>query len=153
MLWVESDTVSGLLFVLAAFVITQLILALVAYYRVFVYARRHGGSSLQTALEEGKVALAIRFFGHLMGVALAITAASGVVAYQSDSLLMPLLLWAGVTIVFTILVSLIASLARKVVLMGVDVVEEVDNQNNVGVAAIEAAISISIGLFFVALFA
>ena len=39
------------------------------------------------------------------------------------------------------------------VLLGVNVIEEVDNQNNIGVAAIEAAIAISIGLFFVALFA
>jgi len=37
--------------------------------------------------------------------------------------------------------------------MGVDVVEEVNSQNNVGVAAIEASIYISIGLFFTALFA
>ena len=51
-----------------------------------------------------------------------------------------------------VFLSLIASLARKIVLLGVDVVEEVDNQNNVGVAAIEAAIAIAVGLFFVALF-
>jgi len=52
----------------------------------------------------------------------------------------------------TILLSFIAIIARKIVLFGVDVVEEVDNQNNVGVAAIEAAIAIAVGLFFVALF-
>ena len=152
MLWVESDTLSGLLVVLAAFLVTQLVLALVAYYRIAVYARRHEGNSLQSAFADGQVALAVRFFGHLMGVALAITAASGVVAYQADGLIVALLLWGGITLLFTILVSLIAGLARKVVLMGVDVVEEVDNQNNVGVAAIEAAIAISVGLLFVALF-
>ena len=48
---------------------------------------------------------------------------------------------------------LFAGIARSAVLYGVDVVEEVDEQNNIGVAAIEAAISISIGLLFVALFA
>ncbi len=153
MLWVESDTLSGLLVVLAAFVITQLLLAIVAYCRVWVFARRHEGNSLQAALANGQTALAVRFFGHLMGVALAVTAASGVVAYQADALVEALLLWAGVTLLFTILVSLLASLARRVVLLGVDVIEEVDNQNNVGVAAIEAAIAIAIGLFFVALFA
>ncbi len=152
MLWVESDTLNGLLVVLAAFVITQLLMALVSKYRVVVYARRHDGESLQSVLEAGKVALAIRFLGHIIGVALAITAASGVVAYQTENLLMALLVWALVALVFSILVSLIASIARNVVLYGIDVVEEVDNQNNVGVAAIEASISISIGLFFVALF-
>ena len=153
MLWVESDTFSGLLVVLSAFVDAQILLALVAYYRAAVYARRHDGTSLQAAFANGQTALAVRFFGHLMGVALAVTAASGIVAYQPEGLVMALLLWAVVALLFTIFVSLIASLARKVVLMGVDVVEEVDNQNNVGVAAIEAAIAISVGLFFVALFA
>lgn len=153
MLWVESDTLNGLVVVLAAFVITQLLMALVSKYRVLVYARRHDGESLQSVLEAGKVALAIRFLGHIFGVALAITAASGVVAYQTENLVMALVTWTLVALVFAILVSLIAGIARKVVLFGVDVVEEVDNQNNVGVAAVEASISISIGLFFVALFA
>jgi hypothetical protein len=152
MLWVESDTLNGLLIVLAAFVITQLLMALVSKYRVIVYARRHDGESLHSVLEAGKVALAIRFLGHVLGVALAITAASGVVAYQTENLLMALMVWALVALVFSILVSLIASIARYAVLFGVNVVEEVDHQNNVGVAAIEASISISIGLFFVALF-
>jgi uncharacterized membrane protein YjfL (UPF0719 family) len=152
MLWVESDTFNGLLIVLAAFVITQLLMALVSKYRVLVYARRHDGESLHSVLEAGKVALAIRFLGHVLGVALAITAASGVVAYQTENLVMALLAWALVALVFSILVSLIASIARYAVLFGVNVVEEVDHQNNVGVAAIEASISISIGLFFVALF-
>ena len=152
MLWVESDTFNGLLIVLAAFVITQLLMALVSKYRVLVYARRHDGESLHSVLEAGKVALAIRFLGHVLGVALAITAASGVVAYQTENLVMALLAWALVALVFSILVSLIASIARYAVLFGVNVVEEVDHQNNVGVAAIEASISISIGLLFVALF-
>lgn len=152
MLWVESDTLNGLLLVLAAFVITQLLMALVSKFRILVYARRHDGMSLLSALEAGSVSLAIRFLGHIMGVALAITAASGVVAYQPENILVALATWALVALVFTILVSLIASLARSAVLFGVDVVEEVDRQNNIGVAAIEAAISVSIGLFFVALF-
>jgi uncharacterized membrane protein YjfL (UPF0719 family) len=153
MLWVESETFSGLLVVLAAFVITQLLLALVTSYRIQVYARRNGGASLQNAFAEGHVALSVRFMGHLMGVALALTAASGVVAYPEDSLHIALLTWAGVTLLFTMMVSLLAVVARSVILAGINVVEEVDEQHNLGVAAIEAAIYISIGLFFAALFA
>jgi hypothetical protein len=63
------------------------------------------------------------------------------------------MLWAGFTLLFTVLVSLLAIIARNIVLLGVNVVEEVNDQNNVGVAAIEAAIYISIGMFFTALFA
>ncbi len=153
MLWVESETLSGLLVVLAAFVITQLLLALVTRYRIQVFARRNNGASLQQAFAEGHVALSIRFMGHLIGVALALTAASGVVAYSEQTLLIALMTWAGVTLLFTMLVSLLAVIARNVILAGVDVAEEVDKQHNLGVAAIEAAIYISIGLFFTALFA
>jgi len=152
MLWVESDTFNGLLAVLAAFVLTQLLLALVTKYRMIVFARRDAGESLESAFKEQKVALAIRFFGHLLGVALALTAASGVVAY-GDNLVLSLGLWAGVTLLFAVLVSMLAIIARNIVLLGVDVVEEVNKQNNVGVASIEAAIYVSIGLFFTALFA
>ena len=152
MLWVETDALSGLLLVLSAFVSVQVLLAIVASYRGWVYSRRHDGSSLQLALNDGQIALAIRFFGHVIGVALAVTAASGIVAYFTEDIALALLRWVGVALILTIFLSLIASLARKIVLLGVDVVEEVDNQNNVGVAAIEAAIAIAVGLFFVALF-
>ena len=152
MLWVETDALSGLLLVLTAFVSVQILLAIVASYRGWVYSRRHDGSSLQLALNDGQIALAIRFFGHVIGVALAVTAASGIVAYFTEDIALALLRWVGVALILTIFLSLIASLARKIVLLGVDVVEEVDNQNNVGVAAIEAAIAIAVGLFFVALF-
>tara|TARA_B100000941_G_scaffold285434_1_gene257484 strand:- start:615 stop:1505 length:891 start_codon:yes stop_codon:yes gene_type:complete len=152
MLWVETDALSGLLLVLSAFVSVQILLAIVASYRGWVYSRRHDGSSLQLALNDGQIALAIRFFGHVIGVALAVTAASGIVAYFTEDIALALLRWVVVALILTIFLSLIASLARKIVLLGVDVVEEVDNQNNVGVAAIEAAIAIAVGLFFVALF-
>ena len=152
MLWVETDALSGLLLVLTAFVSVQILLAIVASYRGWVYSRRHDRSSLQLALNDGQIALAIRFFGHVIGVALAVTAASGIVAYFTEDIALALLRWVGVALILTIFLSLIASLARKIVLLGVDVVEEVDNQNNVGVAAIEAAIAIAVGLFFVALF-
>ncbi|MCB1647012.1 MAG: DUF350 domain-containing protein [Pseudomonadales bacterium] len=153
MLWVESDSVNGLLVVVAAFVATQLLLGLVSYYRMAVFARRNPGATLQGALADGHVAVAIRFLGHMVGVALALTAASGVVSYTMDTLALALLLWFAVTVLFTVLVSLFAIIARNIILMGINVVEEVDQQHNIGVAAIEAAVYIAVGLFFAALFA
>ncbi|MDK1024578.1 MAG: DUF350 domain-containing protein [Gammaproteobacteria bacterium] len=152
MLWVESDTWDGLVIVLVTFLITQLLLALVTRYRLLVYSRRHAGASLQEAFAAGNVALAIRFMGHILGVALALTAASGVVEYDRSNLPIAVALWAAITLFFSFLVSLLSVLARSVILWGVDVVEEVDQQGNIGVAAIEAAVYVSIGLFFLALF-
>ena len=44
------------------------------------------------------------------------------------------------------MLSALSIIAQRVVLLGIDVVEEVDNQRNIGVAAIEAAIFIGFGL-------
>ena len=152
MLWVEGDQLTGLLTVLLAFLVTQLLMALVTRYRLFVYARRHAGASLQEALKAGNLALAVRYLGHLVGVALGVTAASGIVVYDQERLLVCLGTWLGVSLVLVLLVSLLSILARKIVLMGIDVVEEVDHQKNVGVAAVECAIYLSMGLLLAALF-
>ena len=44
-----------------------------------------------------------------------------------------------------------ALIARKAILFGVNVVAEVDEQNNIGVAAIEAAIYLGLGVVIQAL--
>ncbi len=152
MRWVESDTWDGLLIVLVTYLITQILLALVTRYRLLVYSRRHAGASLQQAFIDGNVALSLRFMGHILGIALALTAASGVVEYDRSNLVTAVILWAVITLIFSLLVSLLSVVARSVILFGIDVVEEVDRQGNIGVAAIEGAVYISIGLFFMALF-
>lgn len=152
MLWTEGDALVGAAAVLGAFVVTQVLLALVTRWRLAVYAGRHAGGSLQQALADGNAALAVRYLGHVLGVALAVTAASGVVVFDLTNLPLTAAAWTGVCLLFMGMVSLLAMLARRVILVGIDVVEEVDRQHNTGVAAIEAAISIAVGLFIAGLF-
>jgi len=152
MSWVEAEMLTGVVIVLIAFVITQLILSLVTRYRLAVYSKRHSGASLQEAFAQGNVALAVRYTGHLLGVALAITAASGVVNFLPEALASSLIGWAIASLIFAVALSLLAVLVRKAVLHGINVVEEVDKQQNVGVACVEASVYLSIGLFIVALF-
>lgn len=153
LIWVDSNELNGLLAVLVAFLITQLLLGLVTFYRMKVYASRHNGDSLQNAFAAGNVALAMRYMGHLVGVSLAVTAASGVIEYSNESWYMGLAGWSLVALIFAVLVSVLSVLARLIVLLGINVVEEVDQQKNIAVGVIEAAIFVAIGLFFVALFA
>ncbi len=151
MLWVDTESFLGLFIVIAGFFISQLLLILVTFYRSRVYAWRHDGASLQAAFRDGKQALAIRYLGHKIGVALAIVAASGIIEYQEYYVLPGLLGWFVAAFFMTILVSLFAIGARLVVLPKVDVKEEVDIQNNFGVAMIEAVIYISMGVVLAAL--
>ena len=54
--------------------------------------------------------------------------------------------WLAWAVVLAVVLSALSIIAQRVVLLGIDVVEEVDNQRNIGVAAIEAAIFIGFGL-------
>ncbi|MBL1277657.1 MAG: DUF350 domain-containing protein [Ectothiorhodospiraceae bacterium] len=152
MIWVDTESFSGLLMVLGGFVFSQILMMLVTRYRLFVYASRHNGENLQGAFEAGNIALALRYFGHNVGVALAVTAASGIATYTEGQEIESAILWAGVSLGLTIGLSLLSILARHIILWGINVVEEVDKQKNVGVGFIECMIYISNGVLMVALF-
>lgn len=145
MVWIDDTSLFGLIAVVVGFIASQVVLILVTQYRTRVYAKRHNGASLQNAFEQGNKALAVRYLGHKIGVALAVTAASGFVPYNDDRILMACLAWGFISLVLTITLSLIAMAARHIILAKIDVVEEVDNQQNMGIAYIEAMIYISIG--------
>ena len=145
MVWIDDTSLFGLVAVVIGFVVSQVVLILVTQYRTRVYAKRHNGKSLQQAFEQGNQALAVRYLGHKVGVALAVTAASGFVPYNDDRIFMACLVWGLFSIILTVALSLIAMGARQVILAKIDVVEEVDKQKNMGIAYIEAMIYISIG--------
>ena len=152
MIWVDTESFNGLLIVLAGFIFSQLLMVLVTRYRLFVYAKRHQGQNLQLAFEEGNIALALRYFGHKIGVALAVTAASGIASYTEGQVAESVMLWAAVSLGLTIGLSLLSIVARHVILWGINVVEEVDVQRNIGIGFIECIIYIANGVLLVALF-
>jgi len=153
MVWIDDISLFGLISVVIGFVVSQVVLILVTQYRLKVYASRHNGKSLQAALEAGNKALAIRYCGHKIGVALAVTAASGFVPYNDGRIIMACLTWGVISIVLTVVLSMIAIAARQVILMKIDVVDEVDKQQNMGVGFIEATIYVAIGLILAGLIA
>lgn len=153
MIWVDSNTFDGLIAVIAGFVVSQIILTLVSALRMYRYNKNNAGKCLQEALEDGNKALAIRYFGNLVGVALAITAASNFVYYRPDQLLDVIIIWTVLSFIITVLMTLLSILARSIILFKINIIEEVDQQQNVGVACIEAAIFIAMGLLPTALMA
>ncbi len=146
--WETSGGYSGLIPVALIFIASQVILLIVTRLRGAIYKKRNNGKNLQAALSDGNAALAIRYSGHILGTALALSAASGMVTFLPDEIGRSVLSWFVVAVVITILLSPLATIARMVVLAGINIVEEIDNQQNVGVAYIEAAIYIAIGFIF-----
>ncbi|WP_395373853.1 DUF350 domain-containing protein [Marinicella sp. W31] len=147
--WIE-ETPLGMpphLSLLVIFLASQVVLAFVALIRTKVYSSRHNGKSWSDAIHSGNKAVAIRYFGQIIATALAIGAAGNLVQYDSatmSGLLLTAGLWLSVSLGITLAVWILYKAIVFIVLTKVNIVEEVDNQQNVGVAAIEAALFIGI---------
>ncbi|MFC1603174.1 DUF350 domain-containing protein [Pseudomonadota bacterium] len=144
--WVESETWLGIFSVILVFFVAQVVLLAVTRLRGRIYEKRHNGEVLQQALENGNSALAIRYMGHLMSAAFGVKAASGLVAFHTTALVGLVFNWLFVALMITALISGLAALARHAVLLNINVIEEVDDQQNIGVACIEATLFIAVGL-------
>lgn len=144
--WVETESWNGLISVIFVFIASQVLLLTVTRLRAQIYMRRHDGQRLQDALKEGNPALAIRYAGHIIAAALGISAASHLIAYMPETPWISAAIWLLTSVVIALLITVLSAVARSVILKGIDTVEEVDEQQNIGVAFIEAEIFISIAI-------
>ena len=151
LLWVDGLDLNTFIAITSGFIVAQAMLVLVTRIKEKQYAKNNQDDSLQEALKKGQLALAVRYSGQVISTALAITAASHFLTYSPETLVMNLLAWLVFGVIMTLLVSILTSVAKRIVLIGINLVEEVDQQHNVGVASIEMAISISIALILTAL--
>lgn len=154
MSWVDGSTFLGLAIVIGIFLISQIILIFATLYRNAVFNRRHKdkGKTLQGEIKRGNIALAIRFSGYRLGVALAITATSGLVIYDPGVLAFSVLAWVIMAIIIFVSQTLLSIMLRQILLPKVNVAAEVGEQQNVAIGSIEAAIYVGIGFAFVGLF-
>ena len=149
--WAGGDLVQSLVSVVVMFFLAQFVVLGVTRTRAIIYARRHAGQQWQAAIEGGNTALGVRYAGHLIGTALASSSAGGMVAYVAGTdggALIAYAAWFVWAVVLAAALLLLSMLAQRVILSGIDVIEEVDRQRNIGVASIEAAVFIGIGLVF-----
>lgn len=151
--WVDSDGLSGLIPVMAVFFVSQILLAAIAMLRMAVYKSRNkdnmsrgirAPSTWQGAIESGNVATAIRYAGQMIATGIVITTTSFLVDGEDLSLVWVIINWMAYSFGLAIVVWLAYRISLPLVLFKVNVVEEVDHQQNIGVAAIEAALFISL---------
>lgn len=140
MSWVEADDYTGLPAVGVVFVASQIILLLVTLLRSKVYASRHSGASWQDAIKNGNAALALRYAGQIIATALTLTATGGLINYLPNQLHQVAIAWLGLGIVALLTLWLLYRITLPVILTGINIVEEVDDQQNMGIAWIEASI-------------
>jgi uncharacterized membrane protein YjfL (UPF0719 family) len=151
MTWVDGGLIMSLIAVVASFIAAQLIMALATIYRVKVYEKRHKESKLHHAIEENNIALALRFSAYRIGIAIAVSAAFTAVEYDDDAFMLVFMLWFAVALALFVLLTLIAIVIRHGVLPRINIGEEVREQGNIAIGAVEGSIYIVVGLLLAGL--
>ncbi|MBT1444557.1 DUF350 domain-containing protein [Shewanella sp. JM162201] len=153
LLWVEDLTLNTFIAIVSAFLIAQLMLVLLTRMRENRFASRNQGACMQDALAKGHTALAIRHAGHMLAMALSFNAASHFVIYSPTGYVSNLLGWFAFSIIMLLSLTVLLTLVKAMVLARIRLADEIERQHNVGLAAVEVAISISIALILTALMA
>lgn len=149
-MWVEGLNVDTFIALVAAWVVSQVMLVVITRLFEWKYSKNNG-ISFQTALVNNHIALAIRYSGYLISTAMSVTAASYFIIFNMDSLWTGLMQWVVISVILMVLLTILTSLAKLLVLWGINRREEVEDQQNIGIATIELATSFSIAFLLMAL--
>jgi uncharacterized membrane protein YjfL (UPF0719 family) len=152
MIWSDDALLPGLVAVVVGYIASQIILTATAYYRIWLYRKRNAGGRFADAVRSGNLALALRFIGFQIGVALAVTAAGGLAPYEPGDPVTQAIVWGAVSLCAAIVLIVLTLIAEFAVLTGLDLSEEVDRQRNIGVALVEVAVYVAIGLLLLSFF-
>ena len=98
--------------IIAGFVVSQAMLIFVTRIKEKQYAKNNQNDSLQEAFANGQIALAIRYAGQVISTALAVTAASYFLTYDTETLMFSIAGWLIFSIVMTLLVAILTAIAK-----------------------------------------
>jgi len=149
-IWVEGISVKTFIALAAAWIVSQVMLVIITRVFEWKYAKNNG-ISFQTALTNEHTALAIRYSGYIISTAMSVTAASYFIEFDMDALWAGLAQWVVISVVLMLLLTCLTAIAKYLVLWGINRREEVEDQQNIGIAIIELATSVSIALLLMAL--
>lgn len=147
MVWIAANTLEGLQALLIGYCITQLILMATSAIRLRLFKIQRNGKSMQQEFKNGNVAVALYFAGRKIGTAFAITAASQLMLYTLLDIEKLLLAWTLVSIVMIMVLAVISWIADRIIFFRINTQDEVIEQRNIAVGALQAVTYISLGLF------
>jgi len=152
LIWVEGIDVQTFVALFSAWIVSQIMLIIIT--RIFEQQySRNSGVTFQATLEAGQVALAIRYTGYLISTAMSVTAASYFIEYNNQALWVGISQWVIMSVLLMFALTLLTTVAKFIVLWGINRREEVEDQENIGIATLELATSFSIALLLMALMA
>jgi uncharacterized membrane protein YjfL (UPF0719 family) len=147
MMWTPTTSLESLTDLLKLYLVSQVLLTAIAMVHVRLFTM-HGidDRTLQDEVHGGNTALALRLAGRRVGIAFAITAASNIMVYELYSVNRLLIEWVGVSLLFVVGLTILSWLATRIILFGMNVNDEVINQRNVALGAVQGTVYIALGM-------
>jgi uncharacterized membrane protein YjfL (UPF0719 family) len=150
MVWVSDNSLEGIMTIIAAFIISQILLCTVMVLKRVIFGRR-AGRTIQSEIEAGNIALALRFGGRNIATAFAISIAAHLVVYEVYDIASITIAWFAVSIAAIAVLKILAFIAERIILFKVDLNKEVVEQRNIAIGAVQAVIYISMGMLLASL--
>lgn len=146
MIWVTDYSWEGVLALLGGYAISQIIMTTMTFLRMRAFGNIKKGSCLQEDLRNGNIALALRFAGQKIGTAFAIAMASQIVIYEEHGMVPILAAWFCASLVVIVIWKILCVIAEGIIFFRVNVDDEVLEQRNMAVGALQAVIYVSLGI-------
>ena len=146
--WAQGADAYAFIAVFSGAIVVLTVLLFATRLYEFRFAEENQSSGLQRTLCNGQIALAIKHSGNLLGIAIAVSSVSRLLAYEPQTYVSNVTGWLILGLVVAGLLMVLTSITKRIVLAGMNWRTEVDLQHNIGIASIEAVLSIGIALLF-----
>lgn len=146
MVWIPYNDIQSVLILIGTFALSQIMLSIATFFRIRFFKFRHEGKSISEELKNGNMALSLSFSGRIIGTALAIMAASGLVSYEDSSFSAMIIGWVFVSFLIMVILKALSLISEKIILYNVNFTYELLEQKNIAVGAVRAMIYICLGI-------
>jgi hypothetical protein len=150
--WSVGADANAFIAVFSGVIVVLVVLLFATRIYEYSFAENNQNSGFQRTLCNGQIALAIQHSGNLIGIAIAVSAASKVLVYDPNTYVSNITGWLIAGIILAASLMMLTSITKHIVLVGVSWRKEVALHHNIGIASIEASLSIGIALLFTSIF-
>ncbi|WP_100643184.1 DUF350 domain-containing protein [Alteromonas facilis] len=150
--WVQGTDMNAIIAITSGFIVVLVVLLLMTRFYEMRFASNNQNDSFQKVLCKGHMAAAIEHSGNLIGTALVVSTASILLQYDAQTYVSNVTGWLIASLGLAISLLILVTVAKRVVLAGLNWSQEVDQQHNIGVAAIQCVLSVGIAFIVVGVF-
>ncbi|MBR9790866.1 MAG: DUF350 domain-containing protein [Gammaproteobacteria bacterium] len=146
MVWVDGSDLNAMIAIVTGFLVVLTILLIMTRIYEMRYAMQNQNHSFQSALDTGQLALAVQHAGNLLGTAIVVSSAGALLSYSPEGYVSNVTGWLVTSVVLSLLLWILVAFSKRAILNGMNYQKEVDEQHNVGVAAVELTLSIGLAM-------